>query len=103
MSNKSIEPKITPEMIAAGVHAISCTVGGADLGGYFEARELALEVYRAMWNARPKRSSRPERPSDPCDDAASPHFGPLWFQDQTRPEAIQARAEITTIFKKGVS
>jgi hypothetical protein len=44
-------PEITPEMIAAGEKAILETVGGADLGGYFSAPDLAIEVYKAMRSA----------------------------------------------------
>ncbi len=42
------EIKITPEMIEAGTYEIECATGGADLGGYFSAREWAERVYRAM-------------------------------------------------------
>ena len=42
------EVEITPEMIDAGADAILCVVGGADLGGFFSAQELAARVYRAM-------------------------------------------------------
>ena len=42
------EFEITPEMIDAGEQAILERVGGRDLGGYFSARQLAVEVYRAM-------------------------------------------------------
>jgi hypothetical protein len=39
---------ITPEMIEAGEDIILQVVGGADLGGYFSASELAMSVYQAM-------------------------------------------------------
>jgi hypothetical protein len=42
------EVQITREMEEAGENAILGEVGGADLGGHFDARELAAEVYRAM-------------------------------------------------------
>jgi hypothetical protein len=35
-------------MIEAGEEAILCQVGGADLGGFFSARDLAISVFRAM-------------------------------------------------------
>jgi basic membrane lipoprotein Med (substrate-binding protein (PBP1-ABC) superfamily) len=40
--------EITPEMIAAGEDVILQVVGGADLGGFFSASELAKSVYQAM-------------------------------------------------------
>lgn len=43
---------VTPEMLAAGEEAVNCEVGGADLGGYFSASDLALRVYQAMVQAR---------------------------------------------------
>jgi len=43
-----LEVEITPEMIEAGEGVILGAVGGADLGGYFSARDLAAEVYLAM-------------------------------------------------------
>jgi hypothetical protein len=42
------EIKITPEMIESGANVIICEVGGADLGGFFSARDLAERVFRAM-------------------------------------------------------
>lgn len=42
------EIEITPEMIEAGSKAILEEIGGADLGGFFSAPDLAVEVYRAM-------------------------------------------------------
>ena len=42
------EIEITPEMIEAGAEAILGEVGGADLGGFFSAPDLAVAVYRAM-------------------------------------------------------
>ncbi len=47
------QTKITEAMLDAGEDAIWGRVGGCqDLGGYFSARELALEVYLAMDNLR---------------------------------------------------
>jgi hypothetical protein len=40
--------EITQAMIEAGEEAILCQVGGADLGGFFSARDLAISVFRAM-------------------------------------------------------
>jgi hypothetical protein len=40
--------EITPEMVEAGESVILERVGGADLGGFFSAAELAIEVYQAM-------------------------------------------------------
>jgi basic membrane lipoprotein Med (substrate-binding protein (PBP1-ABC) superfamily) len=45
------EATITPEMLEAGADAILCEVGGADLGGFFSAYDLAERVYRAMYIA----------------------------------------------------
>lgn len=50
--NHSGNIEITPEMIAAGEDAILCVVGGADLGGFFSARDLAERVFLAMKSAR---------------------------------------------------
>ena len=56
---KEPEIEVTPEMIDAGEHAISCEVGGAEgLGPGFSASELASEVYRAMERARRSRQSQ---------------------------------------------
>lgn len=57
----STDEAITPAMIDAGEDAILCEVGGADLGGYFSARELACRVYRAMDSLRTTKSSPPSR------------------------------------------
>jgi hypothetical protein len=46
------EIEITPEMIDAGSEAILGRVGGANLGGFFSAPQLAEQVYRAMANCR---------------------------------------------------
>lgn len=40
--------EVTPEMIEAGADAILSRVGGADLGAFFSAEDLAVEVYLAM-------------------------------------------------------
>src|SRR5262249_49387993 len=40
--------EITPQMIEAGAEAILSQIGGADLGGFFSAPELAVLVYQAM-------------------------------------------------------
>ena len=40
--------EITPEMIEIGADVILGVVGGADLGGFFSAPELAEKVFRAM-------------------------------------------------------
>jgi len=45
--------EITPEMIEAGEQAILEKTGGADIGVYFSAAALAVEVFRAMQAARP--------------------------------------------------
>ena len=45
------EIEVTPEMIGAGAEAILREVGGADLGGFFSARDLAAQVYLAMRRA----------------------------------------------------
>lgn len=42
------EIEITPEMIEAGEDVILCELGGADLGGFFSAPDLARKVYLAM-------------------------------------------------------
>jgi basic membrane lipoprotein Med (substrate-binding protein (PBP1-ABC) superfamily) len=42
------EIEITKEMIEAGEDVILGVAGGADLGGFFSASELATSVYRAM-------------------------------------------------------
>jgi len=55
IANVAEETEITPEMIDDGEDVILCEVGGADLGGYFSARDLAERVYRAMDSARQKR------------------------------------------------
>jgi len=39
---------VTPEMLEAGEAVILAALGGADLGGFFSAAELAAKVYRAM-------------------------------------------------------
>lgn len=44
----SNEEAVTSEMIEAGATAILERVGGADLGGWFSAEELATRVYLAM-------------------------------------------------------
>lgn len=62
----ALEPSAT--MIEAGEMAILQSVGGADLGGYFSAEELAASVYRAMEAAR---ASRPKEPT------SYPGFEPL--------------------------
>ena len=46
------EIEITAEMIEAGVEVILCEIGGADLGGLFDASDLASRVYQAMENRR---------------------------------------------------
>ena len=51
----NVELEVTPEMLAAGEDVILCEVGGAELGGYFSARDLAIRVYRAMGSVREKR------------------------------------------------
>jgi hypothetical protein len=47
---------ITPKMVAAGEEVILACVGGADLGGYFSASELAVSVYKAMAKNTPGRT-----------------------------------------------
>jgi len=42
------EIEITPEMIEAGESVILSEVGGADLGGWFSASDLAVRVFLAM-------------------------------------------------------
>ncbi|MEJ2377699.1 MAG: hypothetical protein P8Y71_20690 [Pseudolabrys sp.] len=44
------ELEITPAMIDAGGETILVCVGGANLGGYFSAPQLAAQVYRAVAN-----------------------------------------------------
>jgi outer membrane lipoprotein SlyB len=39
---------VTPEMVEAGEDAVLGEIGGADLGGYFSASDLAIKVFRAM-------------------------------------------------------
>lgn len=56
--SSSNEIEITPAMIDAGEDAILSEVGGADLGGYFSARELACQVYRAMQRRLPAKQVR---------------------------------------------
>jgi hypothetical protein len=46
------EIEITPEMVEAGESVILGVVGGADLGGFFSAADLAREVFEAMWDLR---------------------------------------------------
>jgi hypothetical protein len=48
--NKISNVEITPEMIEAGESVISVEVGvpGDLVGGFFDARETAIAVYRAM-------------------------------------------------------
>jgi hypothetical protein len=50
------EIEITPEMAEAGESIIATRAGcpGDQLSGTFCARDLAVEVYRAMWGARPQ-------------------------------------------------
>jgi hypothetical protein len=43
--------EVTLKAIDAGESVILAEVGGADLGGFFSARELAVEVFLAMCNA----------------------------------------------------
>jgi len=59
-SNRHKKPEIvvTPEMIEAGEDTILGVVGGADLGGFFSAPDLAKKVYEAMEHLR--RSERGE-------------------------------------------
>jgi hypothetical protein len=57
------EIEVTDAMIAADEDAILRQVGGADLGGYFSARDLAVEVYRAMASLRRSGPIRPDRQS----------------------------------------
>lgn len=40
--------EINEAMIEAGESAIWSSVGGADLGGWFSARDLAVQVFQAM-------------------------------------------------------
>jgi len=47
---------VTPEMVEAGAAEIVSEVGDAPLGGFFDPRELAVSVYRAMDRQKPKRS-----------------------------------------------
>jgi len=42
------EIEITPAMLDAGEETILGEVGGAPLGGFFSARDLARQVYEAM-------------------------------------------------------
>ena len=51
--------EITAEMITAGEEVILGEVGGADLGGYFSARDLARRVYLAM---RERETPKPREP-----------------------------------------
>lgn len=46
------EVEVTEEMIATGERAVLSRVGGADLGGHFSARDLAILVYQAMERRR---------------------------------------------------
>ena len=57
----NVDVEITPEMIEAGEHVILGEVGGADLGGYFSARDLAVEVFLAMTRTAHHQSMRPAR------------------------------------------
>jgi hypothetical protein len=50
----SDEIEVTEEMIEAGVDVIMCEVGGADLGGLFDASALASRVFLAMYGHRTK-------------------------------------------------
>jgi len=50
------EIEVTPAMVEAGEEVILAQVGGADLGGAFSARDLAAEVYRAMYDLRAVQS-----------------------------------------------
>jgi len=54
VATKPDEIKITHEMIEAGEDAVLSCVGGADLGGYFSARDLAVAVFLAMRSAGSK-------------------------------------------------
>lgn len=47
--------EIGTDMLAAGEAVILEEVGGADLGGFFSARDLAARVYRAMDNLKKRR------------------------------------------------
>jgi hypothetical protein len=58
------ESEITEEMIEAGEDALLRRLGGADLGGFFSAAELACEVYRAMTSAHHR--ARPKLPTQKC-------------------------------------
>jgi hypothetical protein len=53
------EIEITEEMIEAGEHVILCEVGGAELGGYFSAGDLAKRVYLAMRGAETPKQNEP--------------------------------------------
>jgi hypothetical protein len=46
------EIEITSAMLDAGEDAILSEVGGAPLGGFFSARDLAKQVYEAMESHR---------------------------------------------------
>lgn len=50
--NSTGEIEVTDEMIEAGEDVILSEVGGADLGGFFSAADLAKSVYLAMHNVR---------------------------------------------------
>jgi hypothetical protein len=52
------EGDITEAMTEAGAMEILGEVGGADLGGFFSAEELANKVYRAMERIRQKDRAR---------------------------------------------
>jgi hypothetical protein len=53
------EIEVTQEMMEAGEEAVLQEVGGAGLGGYFSATDLAVKVYRAMQAARGDNNALP--------------------------------------------
>jgi hypothetical protein len=61
------EFEILPAMIEAGEDVVLSEIGGADLGGYFSARDLAGKVYLAMVAAAALTPAGPQKqnPKEP--------------------------------------
>ena len=81
--------EITLDMIEAGTEV---------LGMYDPAEDgvtgWAEDIYREMERVRRLGESQPSHVS------SSLHYGPRWFWDQSRPEAIRARAQMAEDYKK---
>lgn len=67
--------EITPEMIEAGEAAVFSEVGGADLGGFFSAADLARKVFLAMKSLEPANSPMIDLPSERNLRGQLPHHG----------------------------